>query len=126
MTFSENRFPLFGIMLWCCQADRGKAKEGFVIAWHCLAGMPETGASVPIPKFAIPCGQLSRELRKQRGTSNLMILVPLLDLKFLNELAAMVQELQIGGTSLFGRRLRPNARAAWFHAVLAGPVGRPS
>jgi hypothetical protein len=29
-----------------------------------------------------------------------MFLVPLLDLKFLNELAAPVQELQIGGTRL--------------------------
>jgi hypothetical protein len=36
-----------------------------------------------------------------------MILVPLFDLKFLKEVAAMVQELQIGGTSV-----NPNLRRA--------------
>ena len=45
-------------------------------------------ASAPLPKFVIHCGTLLHELRKQRGTSNFMILVPLFDLKFLNELAA--------------------------------------
>src|SRR6266508_3420695 len=44
-------------------------------------------ASAPFPKFVIHCGTLSHELRKQRGTSKYMILVPLFDLKFLNELA---------------------------------------
>src|ERR1043166_1576611 len=43
--------------------------------------------SAPFPKFVIHCGTLSHELRKQRGTSKYMILVPLFDLKFLNELA---------------------------------------
>ncbi len=38
--------------------------------------------------FYIHCGTLLHELRKQRGTSKYMILVPLFDLKFLNELAA--------------------------------------
>src|SRR5437899_9902037 len=45
-------------------------------------------ASVPIPKFAHPCGGLECELRNQRDTSNAMILVPLLNPKFANALAA--------------------------------------
>jgi flavin reductase (DIM6/NTAB) family NADH-FMN oxidoreductase RutF len=45
-------------------------------------------ASVPIPKFAHPCGNLSCELRNRRDTSNLMILVPLLNAKFANAFAA--------------------------------------
>src|SRR6266705_2441459 len=44
--------------------------------------------SVPIPKFASPCGTLSCELRNQRDTSKLKTLVWFLDLKFLCELAA--------------------------------------
>src|SRR5262249_16007981 len=44
--------------------------------------------SVPIPKFAHPRGILKCELWNQRDTSNVMILVRSLDLKFLNELAA--------------------------------------
>jgi hypothetical protein len=47
-------------------------------------------ASVPIPKFAHPRGTLRCELRNQRDTSNFMILVRHLDLKFLNELAAIM------------------------------------
>ena len=39
------------------------------------------------------------ELRKVMGTSKLMILVPLFDLKSLGGVAAKVQGLQIGGTS---------------------------
>jgi hypothetical protein len=46
--------------------------------------------SVPIPKFASLCGALVCELRNQRDTSNFMILVRHLDLKFLNELAAIM------------------------------------
>jgi hypothetical protein len=46
------------------------------------------GSSAPFPKFVIRRSTLSRELRKQRGTSNSMILVPLFDLKFLTEFAA--------------------------------------
>src|SRR5262249_4074746 len=45
-------------------------------------------ASAPLPKFVIHRGRLGHELRKQRGTSKSMILVPLFDLKFLNERAA--------------------------------------
>jgi hypothetical protein len=48
------------------------------------------GASVPIPKFAHPRGPLRCELRNQRDTSNFMILVRHLDLKFLNELATVM------------------------------------
>ena len=47
-------------------------------------------ASVPIPKFAHPRGTLRCELRNQRDTSNFIILVRHLDLKFLNELAAIM------------------------------------
>src|SRR5207253_10037683 len=50
-----------------------------------LCGFP---ASAPFPKFVIHCGALWHELRKQGGTSNPMILVPLFDLKFLHEFAA--------------------------------------
>src|SRR5262249_56926021 len=53
-----------------------------------LSGPPCGPASAPLPKFVIRRGTLSHELRKQRGTSKHMILVPLFDLKFLNELAA--------------------------------------
>ena len=45
-------------------------------------------ASVPIPKFAMTRGRLRCELRNQRDTSKVMILVWFLDLKFLCELAA--------------------------------------
>src|SRR5262249_18217382 len=45
-------------------------------------------SSVPIPKFASPCGTLSCELRNQRDTSKLMSLVWFVDLKFLCKLAA--------------------------------------
>ena len=45
-------------------------------------------ASVPIPKFASLCSTFVCELRNQRDTSNLMILVRSLNLKFLNEGAA--------------------------------------
>ena len=44
--------------------------------------------SAPFPKFVIHRSIPCHELRKQRGTSNSMILVPLFDLKFLNEFAA--------------------------------------
>jgi hypothetical protein len=47
-------------------------------------------ASVPIPKFASLCGTFVCELRNQRDTSNSMILVRSLDLKFLNERAAIM------------------------------------
>ena len=46
------------------------------------------GASVPIPKFAQSRGRVECELRNQRDTSNFMILVPLLNPKFANALAA--------------------------------------
>src|SRR6266436_96115 len=41
--------------------------------------------SAPLPKFVIHRSAPGHELRKQRGTSKFMILVPLFDLKFLNE-----------------------------------------
>src|SRR5262245_28445396 len=53
--------------------------------------------SAPFPKFVIHLGPRSHELRKQRGTSDFMILVPLFDLKFLIEFAA-------GGVGTSNRR----------------------
>src|SRR5207249_1877880 len=55
--------------------------------WNQSRSVP---ASAPLPKFAQLCGTLVCELRKQRGTSNLMILVPLFDLRSLTESAANV------------------------------------
>src|SRR5262249_46214681 len=49
---------------------------------------PRGSARAPLPKFVTHRGTPSHELRKQRGTRKHMILVPLFDLKFLNELAA--------------------------------------
>src|SRR5215472_14914256 len=69
----------------------------FTIALPFFAG---TCASVPIPKFAIPCSTLSCELRNQRDTSKVMILVPLLNPKFAVGFAASVCELRVRGTSL--------------------------
>jgi hypothetical protein len=45
--------------------------------------------SAPLPKFVIRRRGLRDELRKQRGTGKFMILVPLFDLKFLIESAAV-------------------------------------
>src|SRR5205807_2692720 len=53
--------------------------------------------SAPFPKFVIHLSTLRNELRKQRGTRNSMILVPLFDLKFLGEFAA-------GGVGTSNRR----------------------
>jgi hypothetical protein len=44
--------------------------------------------SGPIPKFVSTRGTFGYELRNQRDTSNFMILVRFLDLKFLSEIAA--------------------------------------
>src|SRR6476646_4272951 len=52
------------------------------------SGSVFASASAPFPKFVIHRGTLSHELRKQRGTSKYLILVPLIDLKFPNGLAA--------------------------------------
>src|SRR5262245_24900720 len=46
------------------------------------------GPSAPLSKFVIHRSTTRHELRKQRGTSKFMILVPLFDLKFLDEFAA--------------------------------------
>jgi hypothetical protein len=53
-----------------------------------LANVTQLNASVVIPEFALSCGTLGSELRKQRDTSKNVILVPLFDLTFLNERAA--------------------------------------
>src|SRR6266849_1774366 len=62
------------------------------------AHKPGMNASVPIPKFASLCGTLACELRNPRDTSKSMILVRFLDLKFLPERAAKLQDLQIRRT----------------------------
>jgi hypothetical protein len=49
--------------------------------------MRQEPTSAPLPKFVIHRRTLGHELRKQRGAGKFMILVPLFDLKFLNELA---------------------------------------
>jgi hypothetical protein len=54
------------------------------------------GPSARFSKFVIQRGTLGHELRKPKGTSNSMTLVPLFDLKFSQQ---TVQEFQIGGTS---------------------------
>src|SRR5262249_36493127 len=55
------------------------------------------GTSAPLSKFVIHRSTSRHELRKQRGTSKFMILVPLFDLKFLDEFAA-------GGAGTSNRR----------------------
>ena len=55
-----------------------------------IAARSTVDASVPIPKFAPVYSTLRGELRNQRDTSKYMILVWLLDLKFLIEFAATV------------------------------------
>src|SRR5262245_28039255 len=45
---------------------------------------------VPVSEVRDTSQHIRHELRKQRGTSNSMILVPLFDLKFLTEFAASV------------------------------------
>jgi len=54
--------------------------------------------SAHFPKFAIRFSNTFGKLRKAMGTSKLMILVPLIDLKSLKEFPLAVQGLQIGGT----------------------------
>src|SRR3954469_11019686 len=54
-------------------------------------------SSAPLSKFVIHCSTTRHELRKHRGTSKFMILVPLFDLKFLDEFAA-------GGAGTSNRR----------------------
>jgi hypothetical protein len=61
----------------------------------------------PLPKFVIHGRTLSHDLRKQRGTGKCMVLVPLFDLKFLNEL---------------GKRCR-NFKSAALAATEAGECG---
>jgi len=51
-------------------------------------------ASVQISKFVRPCGAINNELRNL-DTRKSMILVRLWDLKFLDELEAGLEELQI-------------------------------
>src|ERR1043166_3133278 len=64
--------------------------------WACVSLM----ASAHFPKFVLHRRTHLHELRKVMGTSRLMILVPLFDLKSLGQTrGGAVQGLQIGGTS---------------------------
>ncbi|MFL5061572.1 MAG: hypothetical protein ACJ8DQ_15915, partial [Xanthobacteraceae bacterium] len=55
-------------------------------------------ASALLPKFVIHRSILRHELRKQRGTSKSMILVPPFDESSYSSLRQAVEEFQIGGT----------------------------
>src|SRR5262249_30368128 len=61
------------------------------------------------PKFVTHGGTLLHELRKRTGTSKLMILVPLFDLKFLDEIAA-------GGAGTSNRRHQCDRTASVYPA----------
>src|SRR5262249_17636377 len=66
----------------------GRGARAGALARVALVGASLPRASAPLPKFVIHRRNLQHELRKQRGTSNFMILVRLLNLRFLNEHAA--------------------------------------
>src|SRR2546423_881898 len=68
----------------------------------CSAPSADAATSVPIAKFARPCGTRSYELRNQRDTSKSMLLVPLSNPKFANRFAANACELRVRGTSANG------------------------
>jgi pilus assembly protein Flp/PilA len=59
--------------------------------------------SAPLPKFVMHRSNLRCELRKQRALANVLSLVPLVDFKSLNELAA-------GDAGTSDRRHRPGGR----------------
>ena len=75
-----------------CLAEELRERVGIPvhIADHpdAVEALPVWRTSAPLPKFVMHRSNLRHELRKQRGTSKSMILVPLFDLKFLNEPAA--------------------------------------
>src|SRR5882672_8760213 len=86
------------------------------------------GTSARVAKFVIQRGTLGYELRKPKGTSNSMILVPLFDLKFLRRTrgtwcrnfksAALVSEVtSFGGIDDFRAATSRPARSAggWHH-----------
>jgi regulator of RNase E activity RraA len=69
-----------------------------------VTGIPQlSGASAQLPKFAKHCSILQHELRKRRALAASASSAAF-DLNFLEEFAAMVQELQIGGTSRIAGR----------------------
>src|SRR5262249_21209440 len=71
-------------------------------------------------KFAIPCSTLSCELRNQRDTSKVMILVPLLNPKFALGFAASVCELRVRGTSAnVNTALAHDAWMPYLHSLFA-------
>src|SRR5262249_48212321 len=68
-----------------------------------LASSTAAMASVPIPEVAETRGRFVCELRNLRDTGNFMILVPLLNPKLANRLAARARELRVRGTSTVRR-----------------------
>src|SRR5207248_6942593 len=67
----------------------------------------KSAALVPgFSKFVIQRGTLEYELRKPKGTSNSMILVPLFDLKFLRQTRG-TRCRNFKSAALVGTRLRP-------------------
>src|SRR5215216_4416231 len=58
------------------------SEEGRRVQWR------QIPTSAALPKFVIYRSPFGHELRKQRGTSKYLLLVPLFDLKFPHELAA--------------------------------------
>src|SRR5712672_424092 len=97
-----------------------RKRKASTVAAHTATGGGR--ASAPFPKFVIRRSTLCHELRKQRGTSKHMILVPLFDLKFLIEFAAT-------GVGTSNRRhwlnrARRKRRYDQDHARDEGPAGQ--
>src|SRR5919108_6189763 len=76
----------------------------------CIALLPGDDcfrySSARFSKFVIQCGTLEYELRKPKGTSNSIILVPLFDLKFLRRTRG-TRCRNFKSAALVGTRLRP-------------------
>src|SRR5262249_61940693 len=75
----------------------GIAQNGHPWGIHGVVRGGRPRPSARFPKFVIHGGLLGHELRKRTGTSKNLILVPLIDLKFLDEIAA-------GGAGTSNRR----------------------
>jgi hypothetical protein len=71
-----------------CRIGENRRQQHLLPAIQLITHPLQRQPSAPLPKFVIRCSTLGHELRKRRGTSNDLILVPLFDLKFLIEIAA--------------------------------------
>jgi hypothetical protein len=69
---------------WVMKQGEHAALDKFLV----LRKLSLRQASTRFPKFVIRLRVFANELRKAKGTSKLMMLVPLFDLKFLFEFAA--------------------------------------